>query len=275
MNYKIKKQLINFKRKSNLAGGKLIASYLDKYNYESIDKLTDADFVMAGYPKSGNTWMQNLLAGVIYGIDTKFLPDSLAQEVIPDLDYKLFYKRFTKSMCFKTHDYPDKNFKNVIHLVRNPKDVMASYFAMMYGRGKVFSPEETIIEGKNLLFGDWATHSQAWIDNPFNAKKLIVKYEDLLVKPLNEMKRILSFMSIERPDEVIQRAIDGNSLQLMKKKEKEFGFDKRFIRPENWKEGHTFVRNGKKESAKKELSTELIEYINKQCKDQMDYFGYS
>lgn len=274
MNYQLKKRLIDVKRSVNLKGGKLIASYLQKYNYESIDDIGDSDFIMVGYPKSGNTWMQNLLAGVLFGIDTNFLPDSLTQEVIPDLDYKVFYKRFTDKMCFKTHDYPNKKFKNIIHLVRNPVDVMASYYAMTKGRGKINNPKDLIVGEQSLLFGTWANHSKSWIENPYNANIHTIKYEDLLMNPLEEMKKILSFMSIERPDDLILRAVEGNSLSNMKRKEKELGFDKRFIRPENWVEGHTFVRTGKKGKGKEELPLELLEYISNQSKEQMAYFGY-
>lgn len=275
MDYQSKKKLIDLRRKGKIFTGSCIAKYLKKYNYESLGNIREHDVVMAGYPKSGNTWMQNLLAGVLYGIDTKHLPDSLTQELIPDLDYKVFFKRFQEGMCFKTHDYPAKEFKKVIHLVRDPRDVMASYFAMVTGRGKQISQEQLIIEKRELLFGSWSEHCAKWIENPYGASILLVKYEDLLADPVREMHNILNFMNLERDPELIERAVDGNSLHHMKRKEKEMGFDKRFIRPQNWKEGHTFVRSGKKGSGKTELNSKLLEYLIEECNVQMDHFGYS
>jgi hypothetical protein len=275
MKYSSKKFLIGLNRSLKLSSGKIIARYLRKYNYESLDKVSANDFVMAGYPKSGNTWMQNLLAGLIYGIDTKYLPDRLTQELIPDLDYKLFYKRCSANMCFKTHDFPSPLYKNVIHLIRDPRDVMASYYAMAFGRGKISDQKKMIVDGENLLFGTWADHTKLWKDNPYNANLLVIKYEDLLTDPFDQLRNIAQFMNIDRSDELIQRVISGNSLSMMKTKEKDLGFDKAFIRPENWKEGHTFVRSGQQGAGKKELDQDMISYIEKQAHEFMEFYGYS
>lgn len=273
MKYRFKKPFIKLYRRSKINSGKVFSRLLNEYNYQSLSTINEKDFVMAGYPKSGNTWMQNLLAGILYGIDTQYLPDSLTQELIPDLDYKIFYKRLNPSLCFKTHGYPKKEFRNVIHLVRDPRDVMASYYAMMIGQGKNVTFNDVIVEQENLRFGTWSEHSQAWLNNPFNARVHRVKYEDILEEPREELKKILNFMNLIRSDELIDRVIEGNSLTMMKKKEKELGFDKHFMR--SWKEGHSFVRTGEKGTGKKEIPQKLITYLEEQCKEQMKVLGYN
>jgi hypothetical protein len=85
---------------------------------------------------------------------------------------------------------------------------------------------------------------------------------------------ILNFIGHKRERKTIETAINGNTLEHMKRKEKELGFDKRFIRPENWKKGHTFVRSGKKGSGKKELNQDMIKYIIEESREQMNFFGY-
>ena len=106
---------------------------------------------MVGYPKSGNTWMQNLLAGIMYGIDGRYSPDKLVQELIPDLDYKVIYKRISDKMLFKTHDLPKSTYNNIIYLVRDPRDVMASYYAMVSGQGVDTTASKMIINEDQLL----------------------------------------------------------------------------------------------------------------------------
>jgi len=53
----------------------------------AIDRTDPEDIFIVGYPKSGNTWMQNLVAGVIYGIDARLAPDSLIQDLVPDVHF--------------------------------------------------------------------------------------------------------------------------------------------------------------------------------------------
>ena len=274
MHYNRKKFLINLNRKVKLGYWKLISNTLKKYNYEPLDNIRPSDIVMAGYPKSGNTWMQNLLAGLIYGIDTHYLPDKLTQELIPDLDYKLFFKRMGNEMCFKTHDLPSPKFRKVIHLIRDPRDVMASYYAMVKGRGKNVSQRSLIVDNEEMLFGNWHNHTNAWRDNPYKAEILLVRYEDLISDTSNEIKRILNFIGLERTNDTINRAIAGNSIIEMKKKEALYGFDKQFINKENWVEGHTFVRNGQKGGGKKELEPELVDFILSKNKDLLNYYKY-
>ncbi|MCX7411931.1 MAG: sulfotransferase domain-containing protein, partial [Planctomycetia bacterium] len=40
------------------------------------------DIFIAGYPKSGNSWMQVLVSCITYGIDPDTSPDSLVQELV-------------------------------------------------------------------------------------------------------------------------------------------------------------------------------------------------
>jgi hypothetical protein len=45
--------------------------------------------------------MQNVAVGVVYDIDPELTPDSLIQELVPNMVYKRYYKRFSPPMVFK------------------------------------------------------------------------------------------------------------------------------------------------------------------------------
>ena len=275
MNYQYKKKIILFNRSVRCAYGRALVKSVSGYNYKSITNITPNDFVMVGYPKSGNTWMQNLLAGILYGVDGSYLPDQLTQELIPDLDYKIFYKRLSKQMVFKTHDKPRNNFKNIIHLVRDPRDVMASYHAMVVGKGGSTSMEKMIKEEDQLLFGTWWDHMKACREYAPSCNMLTVRYEDLVSNTKNELKRIVTFLNIDRHDDLLDRVVEGNSIEEMKLKENKFGFDKRSIQKDKWVEGHSFVRQGKVGSAKKEVPREMLEYIIKKSREYMIDLSYN
>ncbi len=242
---------------------------LENQNFIPISETMDNDIFIAGYPKSGNTWVQNLIAGLLFGIETSLLTDKLTQEIVPDLHGKKFYLRFNDFNFFKTHNLPQKKMKRVIHLVRDGRDVMASYYAMNTSLKKNSTLEEMIKYGKDIYPCKWHNHTRDWLNNPFNAEILIIKYENLLLDPENELKKILKFAGLERSDEIINRVIEGNSFNEMQRKERENGWYNK-----NWDTSEKFIRKGKKGTYKTEIPEELINYFEKEAQFELEYFDY-
>ncbi|MBZ9729738.1 sulfotransferase domain-containing protein [Salegentibacter sp. JZCK2] len=242
---------------------------LAKEKFTPIIETKDHDIFIIGYPKSGNTWMQNLIAGVQYGIETSLLPDTLTQELIPDIHGKYYYKRFSECMFFKSHNLPQKNMKRVIHLVRDGRDAMASYYAMNKAMGKNTTLEEMIVYGKDIYPSKWHEHTRQWINNPYNAETLIVKYEDLIKDPFTQIKAVLAFAQLDRSDEVINKAIHGNSFGQMKRKEAVFGWNNK-----NWDPQQDFIRKGKIGTYKKEMPENLIHIFELESNKELEYFNY-
>jgi hypothetical protein len=46
------------------------------------------DVFITGFGKSGNTRSQNLVAGIFHNLDLANVPDSIIQELVPDVGYK-------------------------------------------------------------------------------------------------------------------------------------------------------------------------------------------
>src|SRR5438093_1486020 len=80
------------------------------------------DIFVVGYPKSGHTWFQNLLVGIVYGMDNRYAPDSLIQDLVPDVHYKKYYRRYMRPMFFKSHMFPTQQYKRVVYLLRDGRD---------------------------------------------------------------------------------------------------------------------------------------------------------
>src|SRR5262245_49052900 len=74
--------------------------------YTPIRTVMPNDVFVVGYPKSGNTWFQYIVSALVYGVDPEATPDSVIQELVPDVHAKSFYKRFATPTYFKSHDLP-------------------------------------------------------------------------------------------------------------------------------------------------------------------------
>lgn len=239
--------------------------------FEALDRISAEDIFLVGYPKSGNTWMQNLIAGLQFGIDTRYLTDKLTQLLIPNVHGFSAYKRLGTCTCFKSHFLPRPEYRRVIYIVRDGRDAMISYYHMRNAESKEpVSLERMIVDGEGLFPCKWHQHVEQWHANPFNANMLIVRYEDLHSDPLQQMKRISQFMGLERDDESLQRCIDGNSFATMQKKEKEFGWDN-----PNWNPEHSFVRKGKVGGYKDDFPEDLVLKFESEASEQLLAYGYS
>lgn len=248
---------------------KKFEKYLESQHFYPISHTLPEDVFIAGYPKSGNTWMQHLLASLLFGVEPQYLPDRLAQELVPDMHVKKYYKRFLPFSCFKTHAFPRPEYRKVIHLVRDGRDAMASYYAMNKALGKSSSLEEMIVDGKNLFPGKWHVHTRQWLDNPYDAEIIEVKYEDLLNEPQQELEKICAFLGLERSEDLIARCISGNSFKSMQKREKSYGMDNK-----KWNKDEKFVRKGKSGSYKTEVPDHLVQHFTDESSEELKHFGY-
>lgn len=251
-------------------------SYLERIksvqDLQDINDVHQDDVFIVGYPKSGNTWMQSMIAALNYGIDSHFLPDSLAQDLVPDVHYKKFYRRYGNISFFKSHSLPNKDYRKVIYLVRDGRDAMISYYHFKNRFEDGVSLKDMIEFDKGLFPCSWRTHVKKWRENPYGADILYVKYEDLLSDTRKEIDRILDFIGLDREEEFIDRVIEGNSFANMKIKAKKF----KGLGQKNWvgDKGVNFFRSGEKGGYKKEFPQDLLLMFNEKSKEELTYFNY-
>ena len=77
-----------------------------------------------------------------------------------------------------------------------------------------------VIEGKALFPCRWYEHTEASLENRYCADVLQIRFKDLFENPARELERFCEFAGIERYEEMIQRAVSGNSFSWMQQKEK-------------------------------------------------------
>ncbi|MDC0231535.1 sulfotransferase domain-containing protein [Aureispira] len=260
-------KIFNFRRKNN--DPEQLTRQVLNMGYHPISYNKPQDIFFVGFPKSGNTWLQNLGAGILFGIDSNYLSDKLTQILIPNVHGQKYYKRILDFTCFKSHLLPQPEYKKVVYIVRDGRDSLVSYYHMMKTSGKTTSLEDIVIKGESLFPCKWNEHVRKWKENKYNADILWIRYEDLLSNPLKEMKRFCDFIGIERSEETIKRSIAGNSFKKMQEKEKEFGWHN-----PNWNKEGKFIRKGKTGEYIKEMNEELIDFFVKESKTELLELGY-
>jgi hypothetical protein len=235
-----------------------------------ISDTSPGDIFLAGYPRSGNTWMQNLLAATVYGCHPAYGSDGLAERLIPDVHQVKYYARVSPVMFFKTHDLPGPQHKRVIFLVRDGRDAMVSYVHFLTETtGRRLDMFE-LITGTDLWPSKWHEHAEAWLDNPWNADLLTIRYEDLKADAPGQLRRVCTFAELDRPDEFLYGMCDAASFPLMQKREaKQRGLTDDAPRDVR------LTRRGEIGSYRDEMSPHALQEFMRQSEEMLRHFGYA
>jgi Sulfotransferase domain len=238
-----------------------------------ITQFVPEDIFVVSYPKSGNTWFQNLVCGVVYGVDPSLAPSTLVHDLVPDLVYKKYYRRYATPMFFKSHSLPRADFRRVVYLLRDGRDAMVSYRhyrevidGVKYDLLKFISPKT------KLYPCHWAEHVEAWMPNPYCAEMLVIKYEDLLSEPVRELKRFCQFFGIHRGTDHLTAVAKAASFCNLRAKEERMGFG----RPDHvFPPGKFFFRRGVAGSYKDEMPPAVLRKFLERSGDTLRRFGYA
>jgi hypothetical protein len=162
-----------------------------------------------------------------------------------------------------------------IYVVRNPLDLVIS-LADHYGVDidksiEVMSdPTNGGLSDGNIVFeihSSWSTHVKSWTHTP-HPGLLVVRYEDMLAKPLHTFGGIARFMGLKVPRERLDRAIELSSFKNLRQQEDTKGFQEKSIK------GSKFFRVGKSGQWRDTLTTAQIDRVVELHQEQMARFGY-
>jgi sulfotransferase family protein len=234
-----------------------------------INDINPDDIFVAGYPKSGNTWMQHLLTGLLFGIDPRLSPDSLVQDLVPDIYFTKFYKRYLTPTFFKTHDLPKPQHRRVIYLIRDGRDAMVSYFHYLAALGALSDPLELVSTGAGLFPCRWHEHVEAWLANPYHADMITVSYERLKGDLMTELRRICDFAGLERGQTILTFVAQNCTFATMRENEIKYG-----RADPAWPRDKPFVRRGEVGSYKDEMEPEILEAFLQLSAPVLERMGY-
>jgi len=203
-----------------------------------------------------------------------------------------------KLSIFKTHHVlcslgkdnftDEKNTLGAIYIVRDPRNIISSilYHFNLSNTEEALNfiqREDTFIGNvKNkvnyplhTLIGSWKTNYNSW--KFFGKNFLLVKYENLILNPNTEFKRIANYITnttnIKFSEKQIKKGIDESSFENLQKLEDENGFIESIKDPEN-KKRKKFFNLGPRNNWKKSLDKKFVDEIENSFKNEMKELGY-
>ncbi|TYO96058.1 sulfotransferase domain-containing protein [Geothermobacter ehrlichii] len=239
----------------------------------------DDDIFIVSYPKSGNTWVRFLVANVVYK-DRQVNFGSI-ERLVPDIyqHSDFFIRCVSRPRFIKSHEYFDPRYKRVLYIVRDPRDVVVSYW---YYKVKIreikdgFPMDEFVdrfVSGDLDPFGSWGDNVGSWLGaRKYSSNFMLVRYEDLSSDPVLVTKKIVQFFGLARNEKDIISAVNNSSINHMKDLEKKDG--------QNWKpmkkarSDIPFVRQGSVGGWKNVLSDVSVAKIENSWRELLVELGY-
>lgn len=169
-----------------------------------IRKDIEKQIFVVSYPRSGNTWMRFLLVAMLYPDLEISFPN--ASRLAPDLHQKEGWmkQKVVDPLILKCHlqTYPAYFLGKNIYIYRDPRDVAVSYYHFYRYETELDFNDYLLrfVEGEIHKWNPWACHVYHWLLEDNKLDFFSVKYEDLLLNPEENLKRIMKYLNIKKVD---------------------------------------------------------------------------
>ena len=186
--------------------------------------------LIAGYPRSGNTWLGYLLSYILNAKYEEFnapknSKPTLQKEVLKLIEGKLSHRSRYNSVV-KTHERYSFNadkvnlesFDKTILIVRDPRDVAVSLYYYTYSNLPIALAKPENLISKKFWFikkylwrkivykvaREWPLHTASW--RTYEGTKL-VKYEYLYQNPTKTLRQICQFLEYSPQSGLLKKAL--------------------------------------------------------------------
>jgi hypothetical protein len=237
------------------------------------------DLFLVSYPRSGNTWTRFLIGNLV-GTESSVSFANIEQRV-PDIyqNDDGYLRGLPRPRMLKSHEPYEPRYRQVIHLVRDPRDVAVSYYHYQIKIRRIddsYPLEDFVlryIHGKVDRFGSWGEHTGSWIGARQGSKDYLrLLYEEMLEDPLREVGRIADFLRVDCSNEHLKQVIDLSSADRMRQLER--------VEAQTWqpldksRTDKPFVRSASSGRWETELPFHSTRAIENAWQSQMEFLGY-
>ena len=239
------------------------------------------DTFIVSYPRSGNTWTRFLVANLLHPAEPatfanieRWVPDTEAQS-------SRYMRSIPSPRTIKSHSYFDPRYPRVIYVVRDPRDVVLSYydFSRKYRHIEDNYPLERYvsdcIRGRLISagWGTWGENVASWaFARGARPGFLLLKYEDMKAQPERELARIARFYGVEPTTELLATTLARSSADRMRELEKTQGKD--WVSTKDKRSDIPFIRTASTGGWRSQLKPETVAEIESAWGNIMAQLGY-
>ena len=183
--------------------------------------ISPRDVFVLSFPRSGNTWVRFMLTHLLLGRRPEF------DEVFSRIPPVGWHRHAPAALpgggrLIKSHERPAwpyaGGYRKAVYLVRDGRDVSVSYYnwylrSGLYGGGfegflRLF------LAGRLDGFGAWHDHVRAWLASALARADalLVIRYEDVLARPTEELARIAGFVGLEVSRGQVEAAVSESTV---------------------------------------------------------------
>ncbi|XP_076869238.1 sulfotransferase 2B1-like [Brachyhypopomus gauderio] len=203
----------------------------DSFKYFENFNVNDSDIFCISYPKSGTTWMQEIIPLLLNGGD--FTP----VQTIPNWDRVPWLEETRAALVMDKlrspralvshmpyHLMPSTFFSSkakAIYIGRNPKDVLVSSFhfhrmaSFLDDPGTLEEFADKFLAGQ-VLFGKWTDHVKSWRNPDLGDRIFYITYEELVQDLRGAIGRILCFLGRQLCEDALDRVTEHCQFKNMK-----------------------------------------------------------
>lgn len=185
-----------------------------------------AQFI-AAYPRSGSTWLRTMIVNVL-NPDAHSNPE-IFNKTVPGstLTRVLMAYNSPSPHILSTHSTYLSSIKRAVYLIRDGRHTITSFYRYTTTR-----------EGINLSFSKWLNYYMKGLYGPrwdtnvlswlgrgcreMEENLLIERYEDFLIDPVRELKKVCEFLGISFSNDDLVSAVEDSSINQMRKWERKF-----------------------------------------------------
>ena len=186
-----------------------------------------SDLFLLSFPSTGVTWLSHIIANI--NVIKSGLDHSVTfynyRQFVPDIHYSRDISDLLTSYpgfrIIKSHSTFNPYYKNNVYLIRNPNEVLRSYYRFDQHYGNYKYSYVDFVKDKQFGIDAWVRHVQSWLGQKYCQVHLLT-YEGLCNDINVELLNLFNNIGMNVDEEILNTAIELSNIENMRKSEQDY-----------------------------------------------------